>query len=125
MFNYKATLQAMRDERDSMQAELNKLGQAIAALQALVPDAMPARTTTKLSARGQISQAQKRRWAKVKQAQNSNVTTAKKPKRKISPQGLRNIIEAQKKRWAKVKAASQTKTKSTAGKKASQASATK
>ena len=35
MFNYKETLEAMRRERASLQAEMDKLDQAIAALQVL------------------------------------------------------------------------------------------
>jgi hypothetical protein len=38
MFNYKQTQQKMRRERASMQAALDKLDQAIAALQARRPD---------------------------------------------------------------------------------------
>lgn len=117
MFNYKETLQAMKRERAAMQAEVDKFDQAISALQAVVGNAGPAKTNPTLSvqSRRQISRAQKKRWAKVKQAEN-----AKEKKAKISAQGLRNIVEAQRKRWAKVKAAARAKAKPAPGKKVSE-----
>jgi len=111
MFNYKETLQAMKRERASTQAEVDKLDQAISALQAVVGNAGPAKTnpTLPVQSRRQISQAQKKRRAKVKQAQHTKEKKAEKAKPKISAQGLRNIVEAQKKRWAKVRAAAKAK----------------
>jgi hypothetical protein len=90
MFNYKATLQSMRRERASMQAEVEKLDQAIAALQALAGDGALSRTKP-----GRSAQAKK----------------VRKAKRKISREGLQNIIDAQNKRWAKVRAAAKKKGK--------------
>jgi hypothetical protein len=90
MFNYKETLQKMRRERASMQAEIDKLDQAIAALQMLVGNAALAGTKPRRSV-----QAKKTR----------------KTKRKISAEGLKNIIRAQNKRWAKVRAAAKAKAK--------------
>jgi hypothetical protein len=74
MFNYNATLQSMRRERASMQAEVEKLDQAIAALQALAGDGALSRTKP-----GRSAQAKK----------------VRKVKRKISREGLQNIIDAQ------------------------------
>jgi hypothetical protein len=90
MFNYKETLQKMRRERAAMQAEIDKLDQAIAALQALAGNkgSTPAKS-------GPSAKAKK----------------VRKGKRKISAEGLRNIIRAQNKRWAKVRAAAKTKGK--------------
>ena len=93
MFNYKETLQKMRRERASMQAEIDKLDQAIAALQALAGNKDSAPTK---SGRG---------------ARHNNVRKTAKKKRKISAEGLRNIIRAQNKRWAKVRAAAKAKAK--------------
>jgi len=95
MFNYKKTLEAMRRERASTQAEVEKLDQAIAALQMLVGNAAVTRTKP-----GRSAQAKK----------------ARKAKRKISREGLQNIIDAQNKRWAKVRAAAKTKGKAASGK---------
>jgi hypothetical protein len=91
MFNYKQTLQKMKRERASLQAEVDKLDQAIAALQLLTGEAAVTRTKPK----PRSAQAKK----------------ARKAKRKISAEGLRNIIRAQNKRWAKVRAAAKTKGK--------------
>lgn len=110
MFNYKETLQAMRGARASMQAELDKLDQAISALEAVVDKTAPTKTKRKLS------QAQKKRRAKVKEGANAN---EKKPRTrsKISAQGLRNIVAAQKRRWSKVRAeAAKATVKSSSGK---------
>jgi hypothetical protein len=97
MFNYKVTLDAMRRERASLQAEVDKLDQAIAALQMLTGKAASARSKPRRSAQAKKSP---------------------KAKRKISGQGLQNIIDAQNKRWAKVRAAAKMKVKATPGKKA-------
>lgn len=111
MFNYKETLQAMNRERASMQAEVDKLNQAISALQAVVGGVASAKTkpTASIQSRAHVSQAQKKRSAKVTQA-------AQQVKAKISAQGLRNIVAAQKRRWAKVRAAAKAKAKPASGK---------
>jgi hypothetical protein len=74
----------MKRERASKQAEIHKLDQAIAALQKLTSTTSPPGTKP-------------RRSAQVKKTP--------KAKRKISREGLQNIIDAQNKRWAKVRAA--------------------
>ena len=86
MFNYKEILEAMRRERASLQAEVDKLDQAIGALQMLTGTTALAGTKPRPSAQ-----------------------TKKTAKRKISRQGLQNIIAAQNKRWAKVRAAAKRK----------------
>jgi hypothetical protein len=101
MFNYKATLQSMKRERASMQAEIDRLDQAIAALQALAGGGADSRTKP-----GRSAQAKK----------------VHKTKRKISAEGLRNIIRAQNKRWAKVRATAKKKGKAASSKKASEPS---
>lgn len=115
MFNYKETLQAMRGERASMQAELDKLDQAISALESVLGKASATKAKRRLSikSRRQISQAQNANKGKIG------------TRSKISAQGLRNIVQAQKRRWAKVRAASRAKTKSAVAKKALQPPATK
>jgi hypothetical protein len=102
MFNYKETLQKMRRERASMQAEIDKFDQAIAALQVLAGKAAPARTKSGLSAKARRG------------ASHNNLGKTAKKKRKISAEGLKNIIRAQNKRWAKVRAAAKAKTKANA-----------
>ncbi len=81
-----------------------RFDQAIAALQALAGDRALSRTKPRRSA---------------------HAKKARKAKRKISREGLRNIIDAQNKRWAKVRTAAKKKGKAEPGKKASELSATK
>jgi len=100
MFNYKQTLETMRKERASLQAELEKLDRVISALASVVGGAV---------AIGAKRPAKKRR--QILQAQNRKGSQSSKSKGKISAEGLRNIIEAQKRRWAKVRAAAKTKAK--------------
>ena len=97
MFNYKQTLQKMKSERASMQAEIDKLDQAIAALAALAGTKVSTPAKSGLSAKGR--------------GRVSDVKKSAKRKRKISAEGLKNIIRAQNKRWAKVRAAAKTKLK--------------
>jgi hypothetical protein len=99
MFNYKETLQKMRRERASMQAEIEKLDQAIAALQALAGTKVSTPAKSGLSAKARRG------------ASHSNIRKTAKKKQKISAEGLRNIIRAQNKRWAKVRAAAKKKGK--------------
>ncbi|MCI0621161.1 MAG: hypothetical protein L0387_05730 [Acidobacteria bacterium] len=122
MFNYTETLQAMKRERALMLQELDKLDQAIVALQAVAGNTARAKAkpTSSVQSRHQISRTQ---MAKVKQAKNTNGKKADKTRPKISAQGLRNIVEAQKKRWAKVRAA-KAKARPASGKKVSQPPAT-
>ncbi len=97
MFDYKETLQKMKRERASMQVEIDKLDQAIAALAALAGNKVSTPAKSGLSAKARRG------------------TTAKK-KRKISAEGLKNIIRAQNRRWAKVRAAAKAKAKPSAAK---------
>ena len=98
MLNYKETLDAMRRELASLQAEVDKLDQAISALQMLSGTAPTAR---------------------IRPGRSAQPKKTKKTKRKIYAEGLKNIIDAQNKRWAKVRAAAKTKVKGP-GKKASE-----
>ena len=119
MFNYEETLQAMRSQRASMQQELDRLDRAISALQAVVGNPAPVRSTPKPSVqrRREVSQTQEKRLVKGRQAKNAKEKKAEKAKPKISAQGLRNIAEAQRKRWAKVRAAAKARAKPASGKK--------
>jgi len=104
MFNYKQTLETMRKERASLQAELEKLDRAISALASVVGGAVAKQPAKK---RQQVLQPQKQQPTKLR----SKGSQSSKSKGKISAEGLRNIIEAQKRRWAKVRAAAKTKAK--------------
>src|SRR5262245_16983834 len=115
MVNFKEIVQKMVRERDSMQAEIDKLDQAISALQSLAGNSSVAprkKPGMSAQARRRISQAQKKRWAKTKQANNAAGNSGK-TKPKISAQGLRNIVEGQRRRWAKVRATAKGKAAAT------------
>ena len=107
MFNYKQTLETMRKERASLQAELEKLDRAISALASVVGRTTATKAKQPAKNRQQTLQAQKPKTAKMR----GKGSRSRKSKAKISAEGLRNIIEAQKKRWAKVRAAATAKAK--------------
>lgn len=126
MFNYQETLQAMRSQRASMQQELDRLDRAISALQAVVSSPAPAKNTPKSSVQsGRDVSRRGSRPVKAKPAKSSIQEKAQQPKRKISAQGLRNIIEAQKKRWANVRSAAKANPKQSAQTKAKSAATSK
>ena len=77
------------------------------------PAAMPKAATGKrkkfsAAARRKMALAQKARWAKITDANEPvtpSATERSKPKRRISPEGLKRIIAATKKRWRLKRAA--------------------
>jgi hypothetical protein len=125
MFNYQETLQAMRSQRASMQQELDRLDRAISALQAVVSSPAPAKNTPKSSVQSGRDISRGSRPVKAKPAKSSIQEKAQPPKRKISAQGLRNIVEAQRKRWAKVRSAAKANPKQSAQSKAKSAATSK
>jgi hypothetical protein len=70
-------------------------------------DTQRPRRKVSAAARRKMAEAQKKRWAAVKQNPEPQSVTpdGPKPKRKLSAAGRKRIIEATKKRWAAVKAA--------------------
>lgn len=80
---------------------------------------LPGRKRRKFSAatRRRMREAQRQRWAKIRGESASSAGPAvSKPKRRISPEGMKRIIAAAKKRWA-LKRAETAKLKSAAAKK--------
>jgi len=100
MPNLEAILQQLHQERTRAQSELERLNQAISALEG-ASIGRPTRGRKSLSpdARKRIAEAQRRRWAKVKGE------SAKTGKRTLSPAARRRIAAAQRARWAKFRAA--------------------
>jgi hypothetical protein len=102
MANLGNALQELREERSGTQLRLEKLDQAISAIESL-NGAGGSRTTTQTprivsaASRRKMALAQKARWAKAK-------GNAPKPKRTISAAGRKRIAAAQRARWAKLKA---------------------
>jgi len=102
MANLGNALQELREERSGTQLRLEKLDQAISAIESL-NGAGGSRTTTQTprivsaASRRKMALAQKARWAKAK-------GNAPKPKRTVSAAGRKRIAAAQRARWAKLKA---------------------
>jgi len=100
-----ALVKALQKQRDSAQKEVDRLDQALTAVQGLSGTkatksaGRPTKKRRKMSAsaRAKIAAAQRRRWAKQK------AKPAK--KRKMSVAGRARIRAAQKARWAKIRAA--------------------
>jgi len=94
-------LQELREDRSATQLRLEKLSQAISAIESLNGTGVsrrssrPTRIVSAVSRR-RMAQAQKARWAKAK-------GRAMKPKRTISPAGKKRIAAAQRARWAKIR----------------------
>ncbi len=106
MTNLDAVLQQLRAEQARAQSELDRLDQAISAIEGLSTKTTSTRLkrgrgrrTLSADARRRIAEAQRRRWAKVKGRPGS-----KNPKRVLSPAARRRIVAAQKARWAKFRA---------------------
>ena len=97
MSNLTLVLNQLRQERDRLTAQLERLNTAIAALNG-TGNARSSRTMS-AAARARIAAAQRARWAKVKS--NKVVSIRARRRRKLSAAALANIRAAQKARWAK------------------------
>jgi hypothetical protein len=114
--------EAQKRRIDEKIGELRAMLHGVPAKSAAASEA-PGRTRKKFSAaaRRKMALAQKTRWAKIK-GQNEPPSSATpeppKPKRRISPEGMKRIIAATKKRWRLQKAAAKSApTKKSASKK--------
>jgi hypothetical protein len=112
MTNLTNALQQLREERGHAQEQVQKLGQAISAIEDLVGrngsgvarDARPKRSVS-AAARRRMSRAQKARWANRRKPPQSEGTRGTVPvKRTLSLAARKKIAAAQRARWAKVKA---------------------
>ena len=112
MSNLNSALQQLREERKQAQTHLEKLDQAISAVESLAGAGTGAASagsrggrTLSAAARKRISDAQRARWAQ-RRKQNGSVSapgprpvaSARKP---LSAAARRRIAAAQKARWAK------------------------
>ncbi len=105
MANLGNALQELREERSGTQLRLEKLDQAISAIESLNGTGVSQNTrqTKRIisaASRRKMAQAQKARWAKVK-----GHAVSVKPKRTMSASARRKIAAAQRARWAKLRAA--------------------
>ncbi len=92
----------LKDKIDSLQSELDSiLGNSSANGQTPAPSKKRGMSA---AGRARIVAAQKARWAKVKNTNDAEVKSPKKPKFKMSAAAKAKISAAAKARWAKVKA---------------------
>jgi cell division septum initiation protein DivIVA len=56
------------------------------------------------AARKRIAEAQRKRWAAIREKSGTSEAPARRPRRKLSAAGRKRIIEANRKRWAAMKA---------------------
>jgi lipid II:glycine glycyltransferase (peptidoglycan interpeptide bridge formation enzyme) len=89
----------LKQEQARLEAQLNRVRQAIAALDGL-GKASTGRRKMSAAARARIAAAQRARWAKARGQKIVSIV----PKRHISAAGLARIRAANKARWAKVRA---------------------
>jgi hypothetical protein len=113
MGNLGSALQQLREERKQTLLQVEKLDQAISAIESLNGSAttraanQPARIISAASRR-KMAQAQKARWARVRmESQPMSVTAKTKSptpiKRTMSASARRRIAAFQRARWAKIK----------------------
>jgi hypothetical protein len=114
MANLENTLLQLRAEHSRAQLELEKLGQAISAIE-LLNGSGASRTTNQpkrvisAASRRKMALAQKARWAKVRSgskpvARAAKTTSAAPVKHRMSASAKRKIAAAQRARWAKIRA---------------------
>jgi len=105
-------LQQLREEHKQAQGAVEKLRQAISAIESLnensigttVNGARPKKTMS-VAARRRIAQAQRARWAKVRnQSPQANARHSNSGSRRISAEGRKRIAAAARARWARVRA---------------------
>jgi hypothetical protein len=90
---------------DNQIAELRAMLSGGSTPTAAMPEAAPGkRKKFSAAARRKMALAQKARWAAIKGTSPATPKPAK-PKRRISPEGMKRIIAATKKRWAAKRAA--------------------
>ena len=113
MGNLDSALQQLRAERKQAQLQVEKLDQAISAIESLneLGTARQANKPTRIisqASRRKMAQAQRARWAKAKVASQPSAiakTTGSAPvKRSMSASARRKIAAFQRARWAKIRA---------------------
>jgi len=100
-----------------LKAELNRINQAIAALEALDGNATPTTLAAKAApkqsgrrgltpaGRRRLSEMMKKRWAAKRKQAGKPATKATSGRRKMSPAARKKIADAQRARWAAQKKA--------------------
>ena len=101
MINLATVLNQLQQERTRLASQLERLNNAISALNGASSSASR-KGTMSTSGRARIAAAQRARWAKVKGQKVVSITARK---RTLSASARKNIAAAQKARWAKWKKA--------------------
>ena len=110
MANLLNALQQLRQERSRVQAEVEKLDEAISVIESLNGSGVSRKGTratriVSAASRRKMAQAQKARWARHRRESQPATKTRLAPvKRTMSASARRKIAAAQRARWAKVKA---------------------
>jgi len=105
MANLAGVVQQLRIERDRAARTVERLNEALAALDG-AGNSTGARRRLSAAARARIAAAQRARWAKVRRNDGRKPNVVSMPKKKtMSAAARRKIAAAQKARWARVKAA--------------------
>ena len=114
MTNLTNTLQQLRAEHSRAQLEVEKLGQAISAVESLngsgaSRDGNQPKRIISAASRRKMALAQKARWAKIRKGPEPTAVAAKlgasaPVKHTMSASARRKIAAAQKARWAKIRA---------------------
>jgi len=100
----------LRTEHDRLSRQMRGISAALSAFGAAFGKTKTTTVRRKISVAGRakIAEAQRRRWAKVKEGSHANSASAAKKntttKRSISAAGRKRIAAAQRARWAKLKA---------------------
>ena len=106
MANLSGVVQQLKKAHAKAQAEVDRLGAALAALGSMTGRSLARkRRTLSAAARRKISVAQKARWAKVRETARVVPIRAK---RTLSAAARRKIAAAQRARWARLKGGKKT-----------------
>jgi hypothetical protein len=93
MSNFTSALNQLEQERTCLASQLERLNNALAAL-----NGSSRKGRMSAAGRAKIAATQRARWAKVKGRKVVSIATRR---RKMSPAARRRIVAAQKARWAK------------------------
>ena len=116
MASLDSVLRQLREEHNQARLQIEKLTQAISAIEGLTGRSSKAsangtrpKRTMSAAARRRIAQAQRARWAKFRTHSRSTVRKSKSnagtpSKRKLSLEGRKRIAAAARARWARIKA---------------------
>ena len=115
MANLQSALQQLKEERKQAEQQVETLGRAILAIEGIVGHSVSSSRNggrqgrvVSASARRRMAQAQRARWARVRQkgvaGKPARAAKAVGKKRVLSAAARRKIAEAQRARWARFRA---------------------